>query len=130
MTRVYVDLETLSSGAGAGRSPDVGAVRSLDHLTETGHEVVLVADRATVPSALGPRADTAVATPPTELEATAWYLISDPGRCRDHTPRLRTVLVGTAQASGAIHRCDRLARDVMSAVLEILAEEAMPSAQG
>jgi hypothetical protein len=128
VTRVYVDLETLTTTAGAVRSPDVAAIRALDHLIEAGHDVVLIAEVAAIPNRLGPLADTALAAPPTELEAPAWYLTSDSERCRERTARLRTVLVGTAQASGAIHRCDRLARNVLSAVLEILAEEAMPPA--
>jgi hypothetical protein len=128
VTRVYVDLDAVSSGTGESRSSDREAVRSLEHLVEAGHEVVLVCDGDAVPVALGEIATTAVAAAPTELTETAWYLVSDVDRCRDRTTRLRTVLIGSLPAPGAIHRCDRVARDLMTAVLEILADEAMSPA--
>jgi hypothetical protein len=125
VTRVYVDLETLLASAGESRAVDGDAIRALDHLTEAGHEVVLVADRA-VPAALGGLAATTVAAAPTEPSSTTWYFTSDVDRCRGRSARLRTVLVGRAPAPTAIHRCDALARDVLAAVLEVLAAEAMP----
>jgi len=128
VTRIYVDLDVVSSGTGETRSPDREAVRALEHLLEAGHVVVLVRDGDAVPVALGEIAKTAVATAPTELTETAWYLIADLDRCRDRTARLRTVLIGSLPARGAIHRCDRVARGLMTAVLEILADEAMSPA--
>lgn len=166
MTRVYVDAGVLSTGGGVGRPADGGsvdsaAVRSLDHLIEAGHEVVLVVDPvpvtgtvdravdgavdgavpapaagtrvagiraagirvAGIPEAL---AATAVTAAPSEPTATTWYLTSDAERCRGRSARLRTILVGRSASPTAIHRCDSLARDVLAAVLEILAAEAMP----
>jgi len=136
VTRVYVDLEVLSTGGGTRGSVGVGAVdvtavRSLDHLVDAGHEIVLVADPpvasgavAGIPVALAEAAVTAV---PSEPRPAAWYLTSDADRCRGRSALLRTILVGGSQAPGAIHRCDSLARDVRAAVLEILAAEAMPA---
>jgi hypothetical protein len=127
VTRVYIDLGTLSTGTGVARAPDHPAMRSLEYLAEAGHEVILVGDTDAVPEALGALATTTVAAAPIELTETAWYLISDAERCRDRSTRLRTVLIGSAPAPGAIHRCDRLSRDLLAAVLEILADEAMPT---
>lgn len=136
MTRVYLDLGVLLTGAGARRPVDVAAVdpeaiRSLDHLTEAGLEVVLVADPPTIPGAVPgiPQelARAAVTAVPSEPEATAWYLTSDAERCAGRSARLRTILVGRSPAPPAIHRCDSFARNAPAAVLEILAAEAMPS---
>ena len=136
MTRVYVDLEVLSTGGGASRPVDasaanVAAVRSLDHLVDAGHELVLVADPPIAPGAVtgipGGLTETAVTAVPVEHGTAAWYLTSDADRCRGRSARLRTILVGRSPAPGAVHRCDSLARDVRAAVLEILAAEAMPA---
>jgi hypothetical protein len=127
VTQVYVDLDLITTGGTSGGNPDRGAVHSLDYLIEAGHRVALVADHA-VPVGLGELASTVVGAAPSEPESTAWYLTSDPDRCRGRSARLRTVLVGRTQGPAAIHRCDSLARDVLAAVLEILAAEAMPSA--
>ena len=136
MTRVYVDLEVLSTGGGAGRPVDTGtadlaAVRSLDHLVDAGHELVLVADPPIAAGAVagipGGLAEAAVTAAPAEPGTAAWYLTSDVNRCRGRSARLRTILVGRSPAPGAVHRCDSLARDVRAAVLEILAAEAMPA---
>jgi hypothetical protein len=134
VTRVYVDLEVLSTGGGTGRPAGVGAVdvtavRSLDHLVDAGHEIVLVAGPPIAPGVVTgiPRAlaEAAVTAVPSEPRPAAWYLTSDADRCRGRSALLRTILVGRSQAPGAIHRCDSLARDVRAAVLEILAAEAM-----
>jgi hypothetical protein len=136
VTRVYVDLEVLSAGGGARRpvdlaAVDLAAVRSLDHLVDAGHELVLVADRRSARGAVagisGALAEAVVTAVPSEPDAAAWYLTSDPERCRGRSARLRTILVGRSPAPAAIHRCDSLARDVRAAVLEILAAEAMPA---
>jgi hypothetical protein len=135
VTRVYVDLEVLSAGGGARRpvgaaAVDPSAVRSLDHLVDAGHGLVLVADPLIAPGAVagipGRLAEAAVTAVPTEPGTAAWYLTSDADRCRGRSARLRTILVGRSPAPGAVHRCDSLARDVRAAVLEILAAEAMP----
>lgn len=126
MSRVYVDLEALGSGGpDVGRTLDGTAVTSLGHLAEAGHEVVLVAGPDAVPERLAGVVAAVVDAAPMEPPAEAWYLTTDVERCRGRSARLRTVLVGTAAAPGAIHRCDMLARDVRAAVLELLAAEAM-----
>ena len=136
MTRVYVDLEVLSTGGGArlpggAAAVDLSAVRSLDHLVDAGHELVLVADPPIAAGAVagipGGLAEAAVTAAPAEPGTAAWYLTSDVNRCRGRSARLRTILVGRSPAPGAVHRCDSLARDVRAAVLEILAAEAMPA---
>ena len=129
MSYVYVDLETLvPGGPGGGRTVDPAAVRSLGYLAESGHEVVLVAAQETVPAALADVVSTVTPAAPSEPREPAWYLTIDVERCRGRSAKLHTVLVGTAAAPAAIHRCDALARDVQAAVLELLAAEAMPSA--
>jgi hypothetical protein len=134
--RVYVDLEVLSTGGGARRpvhvrAVDLAAVRSLDHLVDAGHELVLVADPPIAPGAVAgipaALAEAAVTAVPSEPRAAAWYPTSDADCCRGRSARLRTILVGRSPAPGAVHRCDALARDVRAAVLEILAAEAMPA---
>jgi hypothetical protein len=136
VTRVYVDLEVLSIDRGTRRpvgagAVDLTAVRSLDHLVDAGHEIVLVADPPIAPGAVAgipdALAEATVAAVPSEPRVAAWYLTSDASRCRGRSARLRTILVGSSQAPGAVHRCDSLARDVRAAVLEILAAEAMPA---
>jgi hypothetical protein len=136
VTRVYVDLEVLSTRGGTRRPVDVGAVdltavRSLDHLVDAGHELVLVADAPIAPGAVAgipaSISEAAVTAVPSEPRSAAWYLTSDADRCRGRSARLRTILVGRSPVPGAIHRCDSLARDVRAAVLEILAAEAMPA---
>jgi hypothetical protein len=110
---------------------DLTALRSLDHLVDAGHELVLVADPPLAPGAVadipGALAEAAVTVVPMEPRTAAWYLTADADRCRGRSARLRTILVGRSPVPGAIHRCDSLARDVRAAVLEILAAEAMPA---
>ena len=98
MTRVYVDLEVLSTGGGASRPVDasaanVAAVRSLDHLVDAGHELVLVADPPIAPGAVtgipGGLTETAVTAVPVEHGTAAWYLTCDVDRCRARSARLR-----------------------------------------
>jgi hypothetical protein len=133
---VYVDLEVLSTGGGASRPVDasaanVAAVRSLDHLVDAGHELVLVADPPIAPGAV-----TGIPGGLTETAVTAVPVEHGTGRLVPHVRRgplpsplgpAPTILVGRSPAPGAIHRCDSLARDVRAAVLEILAVEAMPA---
>jgi hypothetical protein len=129
VSRVFVDLESLVPG-GPGGSPAVGpvAARALGYLAEAGHDVVLVADLEAIPRVLVGVVTGIARAAPNEPHEPSWYLTTDVERCRGRSARLRTVLVGTAAAPAAIHRCDTLARDVQAAVLELLAAEAMPGA--
>jgi hypothetical protein len=107
-----------------GGALDPAALRSLRHLVDAGHELVLVDQ----PGAAGDLRDLAagvVETVPQLPDEHAWYLTDDVDHCRDMTARVRTVLIGASPPPGSIHRCDSVARDVQAAVLEILASEAM-----
>jgi hypothetical protein len=129
VTTVYVDQDAVLDDSHATRGLSEGALRSLGFLRDAGHEVVLVS-----PSAGVGEADPATEFTRIPIEAVpirppepAWYLTTDADNCQGRSARLRTVLVGSAPAPAAIHRCDAIARDVPAAVLEILAAEAMRS---
>ena len=134
MTHIYVDPDaaTIESGGDAigDRSPDPEAVRSLRFLVEAGHAVVVVATAGQdLPRDLLEVARETIAEVPESHDQPAWYLTRDVEHCQGLSARVRTVLIGAAPPSGAIHRCDTVARDVQAAVMEILAAEAM-SEQG
>lgn len=136
MTDVYVDVSAASvdgNGApdsgGPGGSPaaEAEAVRALRYLGEAGLRVVLVAPDGVRPtSELRAVAAEIVGAPPAQRGALAWYLTSDMARCGGASARLRTVLIGGSQPSGAVRRCDATARDIQAAAMEILAAVAMP----
>jgi len=132
VTRIYVDPDAaMIEGGGSPDSseytPDAEAVRALGFLVDAGHDVVVVAPgEQDVPADLRAIAGGTVTEVPESHEGSAWYLTRDVEHCRGLSARVRTVLIGGAPASGAIHRCDTLARDVQAAVMEILAAEAMP----
>lgn len=123
MTRVFFDPSTaVIENAGA---VDPAALRSLRHLVDAGHELVLVdppAESAGDLRELAARVVDAVSQLP---EERAWYLTDDVEHCRAMTARVRTVLIGASPPPGSIHRCDSVARDLQAAVMEILASEAM-----
>ena len=132
MTRIYVDPEAVTIEGGGSpdsieHTPDAEAARALGFLVEAGHEVVVVAPAGRdVPADLQAVAAETVTEVPEGRDDAAWYLTRDVERCRGLSARVRTVLIGAAPASSAIHRCDTVARDVQAAVMEILAAEAMP----
>ena len=124
MTTVFLDR-----GAAVienGGAVDPAALRSLRHLVDAGHEVVLV-DHAdsTSSDALRELATGVVGTVPQPADVRAWYLTDDVEHCREMTARVRTVLIGASPPPGSIHRCDSAARDLQAAIMEILASEAM-----
>ena len=135
MTEVYVDVAAASmelGGEGATVRPsEPDAVRALRYLAESGIRVVIVAADGNRPDAEleGVAAEVVEAVPP-HAPGPAWYLTSDIERCQGSSARLRTVLIGAAQPSGSIRRCDAVARDVQAAAMEILAAVAMPPKQG
>jgi hypothetical protein len=100
-----------------------GAADQLIHLAEAGHELVLVAPPDQPVSTKGPWARR-VATLPDEV-AGAWFVTSDPGRCGDRRPGLRSLLIGPRGDGPWPTRCDATARDLRDAVLELLATDAM-----
>ena len=115
MTTIYVD-------GSAAILPD--APNRLIHLTESGFEVVLVAPsehRATSVTVWPRHVEALPPDPPNG----SWYVTADPATCGDRQAGLRTLLIGPREASPRPTRCDLTARDVASAVLEVLARDAM-----
>jgi hypothetical protein len=137
VTEVYVDVAAASvepagvDGSGPP-SAEPEAVRALQYLADSGVRVVLVTSGedgtpdATAAGELLEVASEVVTSVPAQPRGPAWYLTSDIARCGGATARLRTVLIGGAQPSGSVRRCDAVARDVQAAVMEILAAVAMP----
>ena len=128
MTRVFLDPGTAVIENGGAVDP--AALRSLRHLVEAGHELVLVAQGAVSSDGLRGLADSVVDAVPQLPDERAWYLTDDVDHCRDMTARVRTVLIGASPPPGSIHRCDSVARDLQAAVMEILASEAMTTERG
>lgn len=131
MTEVYIDVAAASmeqgaeDGAAAAAEPE--AVRALHYLADSGIRVVLVTADGVRPSPelRNVAAEVVVAVPP-RPRGPSWYLTSDIARCHGSSATLRTVLIGGAQPSGSVTRCDAVARDVQAAAMEILAAVAMP----
>ena len=123
MTRVFLDPGTAVIENGVATDP--AALRSLRHLVDAGHELVLVHQPGESALELRELADRVVDAVPQLPEERAWYLTDDVEHCREMTARVRTVLIGASPPAGSIHRCDSVARDVQAAVMEILASEAM-----
>lgn len=130
MTRVYVDHELLvvsapgtADEAPAPRAPD--APDALRHLAEAGHELVVVGPSPVDLGNDGPIVRWQAALGKGRL--SGWYLTADVRRCstaRQHG--LSTVLVGPPVSSTmSPERCDREARDLTTAALEILATDVM-----
>jgi hypothetical protein len=117
MTKIYVDPS-------AANTPD--AADHLIHLVETGHEVILVG--ATSPAVVaGLPAAQQCAEVPADVERGSWYITADPAMCAERQVGLRTLLVGprAAPSNRPGPRCDAEARDLASAVLEILSRDVM-----
>ena len=116
MTAIYIDPS-------ASGSPD--AVDHLRHLLDTGHAVYLVGEAA------GPIADdlgaTIVDAVPDDAPRGSWFVTADPATCVERQPGLQTLLVGPRPAPSPrpAPRCDAEARDLASAVLEILRRDVM-----
>jgi len=122
VTRVFLDPGTaVIENDGA---VDPAALRSLRHLVDAGHELVLVDQPADSNGLRELAADVVDAVPPLPDERS-WYLTDDVEHCREMTARVRTVLIGASPPPGSIHRCDSVARDLQAAIMEILASEAM-----
>lgn len=113
MTTIYLE-------ASAARLPD--AADRLAHLTEAGHDIVLVApaDHPGVGLPLG-----RLSAMPPDPPRGSWFVTADPGACGDRQPGLRTILIGPRDDVPRPTRCDTTARDLREAVLEILAADAM-----
>jgi hypothetical protein len=129
MTRVYLDRSVIRLGWG-GRHPvvDPDLAGAIDALQATGHVVVLVAigpgdglDDLTALAGVVRSAE-----PPVPEDPPAWFLTGERERCGERRRGLKTVLVsgGPAPRSGR-GRCDDDAPDLRSAVLAVIADEAM-----
>jgi hypothetical protein len=126
---VYLDPGVLLVRSGTAGALDsrvaADAAEPLHNLAETGHELILVTTaRIPLPDGFpeireAPRIDPAA--------ATSWFLTTDPEVCGRRRAGLRTVLVGPGPATrrAPVQRCDISTRDLQSAVIEILAREAM-----
>jgi hypothetical protein len=116
MTAIYVDPS-------ASSVPD--AMGHLRHLVETGHDVFLI---GSVPPARAADLGAAlVDAVPDDAPRGSWFVTADAATCADRQPGLRTLLVGPRPAPSPrpTPRCDAEARDLASAVLEILSRDAM-----
>ena len=129
MSRVYLDPGVLlvRSGAAGPMASRVAAdaAEPLQTLAETGHELVLVtAARVPLPDGFPEIRESARIDP---APSSSWFLTTDPEVCGRRRPGLRTVLVGPGPATtrAPVQRCDMRVRDLQSAVIEILAREAM-----
>ena len=117
MTTIYVD----PSAAGA---PD--AADHLRHLVETGHELFLLdGSEPTVAADLGAPI---VERLPDDAPRGSWLVTADPATCAMRQAGVRSLLVGPRPAPSPrpMPRCDAEARDLASAVLEILSRDVMP----
>lgn len=123
MTRVFLDPGTAVIETGG--TVDPAALRSLRHLVDAGHELVLVDQPSLSSDDLRELAADLVEVVPPLPDERSWYLTDDVEHCRQMTARVRTVLIGASPPPGSIHRCDSVARDLQAAVMEILASEAM-----
>jgi hypothetical protein len=129
VSRVYLDPGVLlvRSGAAGPTASRVAAdaAEPLQTLAETGHELVLVtAARVPLPDGFPDIRESARIDP---APSASWFLTTDPEVCGRRRPGLRTVLVGPGPAThrAPVQRCDMRVRDLQSAVIEILAREAM-----
>lgn len=128
MARVYLDPDVVLSLPGSGpvngTTVASGAREALETLVETGHDLVFVTDRT-----ISLPADFPAATTADRVDGTGrgWFLTTDPARCGPRRAGLQSILVGPGPSGhrSEIHRCDITTRDLHSAVIEILAREAM-----
>ncbi|HEX5828983.1 MAG TPA: hypothetical protein VFY23_15770 [Candidatus Limnocylindrales bacterium] len=130
MTCIYLDPTALvlPSAAPEGGEDHVapGAADAVVHLVEAGFDVVVLGEAPEPLHSLHVDVRQASALPE-HLDADAWYLTGEPypsfGRPRGGT----TVLVGPRQPVGKLPlpRFDMEARDLPSAVMEILTRQAM-----
>ena len=134
MAAVYLDGSLLAA-------PETSSsVDDLRHLVDAGFELVRLAGGAGAGNAAadGPAGDSAgrpsldgldlrVADTVDAEQHGAWLLTADARTCGRARPVIcRTILVGPAPVDGSgPGRCDLVVRDVRSAVLEILASDAM-----
>ncbi|HET7725700.1 MAG TPA: hypothetical protein VFK54_00095 [Candidatus Limnocylindrales bacterium] len=132
MPRVFVDPSavvepaTRPADSSAVRfSP--GAVDALRHLTEAECEVVLLDPAGDAQGEALPDGVRLARDLPRPLGPDVWFVTADPGSRFGRPRGARTILVGPKRPSGPIPlpRYDVEARDLGSAVIEILTRQAM-----
>jgi hypothetical protein len=115
MTTIYVD-------GSAALLPDAPA--RLAHLTQAGHDVILVSPPDHRSASLFAW-EAHVQRLPEDPPRGAWFMTADPATCGHRQSGLATLLIGPREDNPRPTRCDQTARDLTSAVLEILARDAM-----
>lgn len=117
MTDIYIDPSVASM-------PD--AADHLTHLVDSGHPVTFVGDCPAPVAAALPEA-VLLAEMPDRVTQGSWYVSADPAMCGERRAGLQTLLVGPRLAPSPRPgpRCDADARDLASAVLEILRRDVM-----
>jgi hypothetical protein len=132
VTLVYLDpgvvaLEPERAEAGSERVTVPGAVEALGYLADGQHELVLLGDDAEAVVGSLPIEIRAEAELPVDPEPGSWLITDDPEGCMRRPRGLRTILVGPKRAPShrPMARCDLEARDLSTAVIEILSREAM-----
>jgi hypothetical protein len=115
MATIYVD-------GSAAILPD--APNRLAHLSDAGHPIVLVAPPDHRAVSLLDWSKHLAEMPP-EPPRGSWFVTADPAACGDHQAGLSTLLIGPRDETPRPTRCDLTARDIASAILEILARDAM-----
>jgi hypothetical protein len=117
MTLIYVHPSAVGL-------PD--AADQLGHLVDSGHELVFLGDVPATVAAAMPRLERA-AELPSDVDRGSWLLTADPEACGERKPGLQTLLIGPRAAPSPRPgpRCDAEARDLATAVLEILSRDVM-----
>jgi len=130
--RVFVDpsvvvLPTTPHVASSHAQLAPGAVEALRHLAEADCDVVLLDPPADPEFHALPEGVRVAPDLPRPLGPDAWFLTADPGSRFGRPRGARTILVGPKRPSGPIPlpRYDVEARDLGSAVIEILTRQAM-----
>ena len=116
MTDIYLE-------PGAAALPN--AVDQLRHLPDTGHRLFILGD---VPATIADLPSiVSVESLPEAPVPGSWLLTTDSTLCADRHPPLMSMLIGPRPEPSprSAPRCDAEARDLASAVLEILRHEAM-----
>lgn len=130
--RVFVDVELVAISPEEPTRLSPGVAEALAHLVEGSREVALL---GRLPAELTDllrgqlgREVRAVDELPAGTGRNDWYLTGEPDRCREtRVTGIRTILVGPRRSPGRAPaaRCDVEARDLLAAVIEVLARDAM-----
>ena len=132
MPRVFVDPSAIVEPTTPRAASPVArlapwAADALRHLTEAECEVVLLDPVGAAPGDALPDGVRVARELPRPLGPDAWFVTADPGSRFGRPRGARTILVGPKRPNGPIPlpRYDVEARDLGSAVIEILTRQAM-----